>query len=339
MSKNSIFAPFLMAFGKMRETKEFQRDFYTGVGAGRILAVNPTRAEQNKILQSDANLDPINYVDTAKVKDAKGNEIEVPRVRITFIFRTDPKIACNNGIEFTHFITFFISKGYSYSSKNGVNKIQVIDRFGRTGWVTSEELKDHKIPMMNITKGLHAGTQRPANLDPMYRPCFIGEADFIENLRVFMNFPRPDVWDNDQQTYIMKTDEKELAESDCMLDDDTLNAMFKGDVSVIRDVIMSAPKNAYKLMFGVRTKEDGSLQQDVYTRMPVALAATSYKNLEKALLDDATANPPRHPNTFYKAGPLEKYSVQPTDYSEPEAPQENAPVEDLPEDTSPFPQF
>lgn len=326
----------LMAFGKVRETKESSRDFFTGVAAGNIIAVNPTRAEQNAILKSDASLDPINYVDTTKVKDSKGNEVEVPRVRVTFIFRTDPKIACNNGIEMTQFVSFFISKGYLYSHKDGVTKVQVIDRFGNTAWVTSEELKEHKIPTYTIKNGPHAGEVRETHIHPQYRPAYIGEPDLTANVKAFLNFPRPDTWDKDNQTYVFKTNEEELAESDCRLEVSDIEAMFKGDFSVIKDAIMGAPMNAYKLMFGVRTKNDGTLQQAVYTREPLALAVMNYKTLEKDLLDDASANPPRHPDTYYKPGPLEKYSVQPTDYSQvSEAPTQEV-VEDLPPDTSPF---
>ena len=332
-----------MAFGKVRETKEIQREYLQGVGAVNILAVNPTREEQNKILNSSANQEPIVYVDTTKVKDSKGVEKEVPRARVTFIVRTDPKVACNNGIETTQFVSIFISKGHLYSTKNGVTKIQVIDRFGRTAWVTSEELKDHKIPINNITKGKYAGTQRPANLDRVYRPAYIGEPELIEHIRLFLNFPRPDVWDREKETYVLKTDENALADSMCLLDN--VDALFNGDFSEVRDAIMGAPKNAYKLCFGVRIKNDGTLQQAVYTRVPIALSDTKYADLNASLISDATANPPRHADTFYKASNLEKYQAAPTDYStvpeQPEA-QVEAPAEapdDLPPDTPPFGDF
>lgn len=339
--KKKLYSHVFMAFGKMRETREFQRDFFTGVGAVNILAVNPDRKQQNEILKSDATLDPINYVDTTTVKDSKGNDVEVPRTRVTFIVRTDPKIACNNGIEMTQFVSFFISKGYLYSHKDGVTKVQVIDRFGRTAWVTSEELKEHKIPVLTIKKGERAGQTMLANLDKDYRPAYIGEPDLIENIRVFMNFPRPDVWDNEKRTYVMKTNEAELVDSDCSLSVEQFDQMFKGDFSCLKEPLESeaAKMNAYKLMFGVRTKNDGTLQQAVYTRKPIPLAVMNYKELDAALVSDAAANPPRHQDTFYKAGPLEKYSATPTDYSQvaaSEAPASEEVVDDLPPDTSPF---
>lgn len=351
MTKTKLYSHVFMAFGKSRETKEFQREYIKGVAAVNILAVNPTRAEQNQILKSEGSTDAINYVDTAKVKDAKGNEQEVPRVRVTFIVRTDPKIACNSGISSTQFVSIFLSKGYLYSHKeDGVTKIQVIDRFGRTAWATSEELKEHKIPMNTIRKGPDAGKKKPANIDKVYHPAYIGEPELIDHMKKFTNIPRPDVWDNDKRVWVMKTDPAELRDCEAMLEPEDFEKIFKGDVSVIRDAIMGAPMNAYKLMFGVRIKTDGTIQQAVYTRLPVNLAVTNYKDFEAALLEDAAANPPRHPDTSYKAGPLEKFVATPTDYSTVAAPEtsgasaeevpaEEPPMEDLPADTSPFPEF
>ena len=338
MTKIRLRSHILMAFGKARETRESQRDLFVGCGAVNILAVNPTRQEQNAILKSDANLDPINYVDTTTAKDSRGNEVEVPRVRITFITKTDPRIACNGGIDTTQFVSFFLTKSHLYSNKDGITKVQVIDRFGRTAWVTAEELKEHKIPVYTIKKGARAGQQMPANLDPQYHPAFVGEADLIEHMRQFLNMPRPDRWDNDAQTYVMKTNPQELADAESYFDSEQLEAMFKGDVSVVRDALMGAPKNAYKLLFGVRTKDDGTLQQAVYVSAPMNLAVSNYKAWEKMLLEDAAANPPRHPNVYYKAGPLEKYSATPTDYNNlPEASEEeSSPIDDLPVDSSPF---
>lgn len=330
----------LMAFGKARETREIQREYYKGCAAVNVLAVNPDRKEQNLILKSDSNLDPIVYTDTTTVKDAKGNDVEVPRVRITWIVKTDPRIACNNGIETTQFLSFFLAKGHIYSHKDGVTKVQVIDRFGRTAWVTSEELKEHRIPVYTIGKGPRAGQQMPANLDPQYHMAYIGEADLIAHMRAFLNFPRPDEWNNDAQTYIMKTDAQALADAESYFTEEDFQQMFSGDVSLVRNAIMGVDvrRNAYKLMFGVRTKDDGTLQQAIYMSAPQLLASRDYKAWEKMLMEDAVANPPRHPNVDYKAGSLEKYVATPTDYSSMGTSQtgEDIPEDDLPMDSSPF---
>lgn len=339
--KIKLRARILMAWGKVRETHETQRELLRGCAAVNVLAVNPDRKEQNLILKSDVNLDPIVYTDTTTVKDSKGNDVEVPRTRITWIVKTDPRIACNNGIETTQFLSFFLSKGYVYSHKDGVTKVQVIDRFGRTAWVTAEELKEHKIPVYKISKGPRAGQMMPANLDPQYHKAYIGEADLIAHMRAFLNFPRPDEWNNDAQTYVMKTNPQDLADAESYFTEEDFQKIFSGDVSLIKDTIMgvNVRRNAYKIMFGVKTKDDGTLQQAVYMSAPMNLAIRDYKAWEKMLMEDAAANPPRHPNIAYLAGPLEKYVAAPTDYSNMpsgDAGEPEAPVDDLPFDSSPF---
>ena len=241
-----------MAWGKVRETHETQRELLRGCAAVNVLAVNPDRKEQNLILKSDVNLDPIVYTDTTTVKDSKGNDVEVPRTRITWIVKTDPRIACNNGIETTQFLSFFLSKGYVYSHKDGVTKVQVIDRFGRTAWVTAEELKEHKIPVYKISKGPRAGQMMPANLDPQYHKAYIGEADLIAHMRAFLNFPRPDEWNNDAQTYVMKTNPQDLADAD-------INGMLDN----VNKLVVSSEKNLGDALHTITEIDIKSLNESI----------------------------------------------------------------------------
>lgn len=324
-----------MALGKSHESKEFTRDFFKGVGAVNILAVNPSREEQNSILKTDRNTDPINYVGTTKVKDAQGNEIEVPQVRIVFVVRTDPKIACNNGIETVQLVSFFVSKTKWWNKD--FTKFQVIDDYGRTAWVTPEEFEAHKIPTYVVKTGEHAGETRPISISPEYRAAYQGEDDLMKNIKAFLVIDRPDPWDNTAKRYVMSKDEAYLKDCTCLLE--TWDNIFKGDVSEIRDAIMSVPQQAYKLMFGVRTRQDGTQNQVFYVREPLTLATTKYDVLQKDLMSDMVAN--LHTDTVYKAGPLEKFTLTPTDYSQQNesaaVPSEE--VDDLPpDDTNPFEQ-
>ena len=324
-----------MALGKSHESKEFTRDFFKGVGAVNILAVNPSREEQNSILKTDRSTDPINYVGTTKVKDAQGNEIEVPQVRIVFVVRTDPKIACNNGIETTQLVSFFVSKTKWWNKD--FTKFQVIDDYGRTAWVTPEEFEAHKVPTYVVKTGEHAGETRQINISPKYRAAYQGEDDLMKNIKAFLVIGRPDPWDNAAKQYVMSKDPQVLADAECLLD--SWDNIFKGDVSEIRNAIMSVPQQAYKLMFGVRTRQDGTQNQVFYVREPLTLATMKYDILQKDLVSDMVAN--LHTDTVYKAGPLEKFTLTPTDYSQlnesAAAPSEE--VDDLPpDDTNPFEQ-
>lgn len=321
----------LMALGKVNESKEPERTLVKGVGAVHILAVNPTREEQNKILGSNRSNEPINYVGTTTVKDAMGNDVEVPQVRITFIVRTDPTIACNNGIEYTTMVSFFIAKAPWYDGKG--TKYQVIDQYGRTAWVTPAEAKDKKIPTYTVKSGEHAGEERNMNITADYRASYRGESDLMEHIKEFFAMDRPDPWNNEVKAYVMSKDAAYLKDCECILD--TWENIFKGNVSEIRNPIMKIPNQAYKLMFGVKTNNDGTQSQVVYMSMPHRLSNMKYDDLEAALVKDAVAG--YHPNVEYKAGPLEKYTVKPTDYSQETPAETTEVVEDLPPDTSPFP--
>lgn len=322
-----------MALGKTHEAREFVRELYKGVGAVNILAVNPTREEQNRILNSERSTEPINYIGTTKVKDAQGNEIEVPQVRITFIVRTDPEIACNNGIETTQLVSFFISKTKWWNKD--FTKFQVIDKYGRTAWVTPEEFEAHKVPTYTVKAGELAGETRQINISADYRAAYQGEDDLMKNIKAFLVISRPDPWDNATKQYVMSKDPQVLADAECLLD--TWDDIFKGDVSEIRDAIMSVPKQAYRLMFGVRTRQDGTQNQVFYIREPLTLATMKYDTLQKDLVSDMVAN--LHTDTVYKAGPLEKFTLAPTDYSQQdvESQAESTDDNDLPaDDTNPF---
>lgn len=330
MTKRKAFS--FMAVGKGHESKEFTREFFKGVGAVNILAVNPTREEQNKILNSDRT-EPIEYVGSATVQDALGNDVEVPQVRITFIVRTDPKIACNNGITTTQLVTFFITKARWWNKAH--TKFQVIDRYGRTAWVTQEEYEAYKIPTYIVKSGEHAGETREMSICSDYRPAYRGEDELMSNVKAFLVIDRPDPWNPKTERYEMSKDPAYLDDCQCLFE--SWDEIFKGNVTEIRNALMGAPQQAYKLMFGVRTKSDGTQSQVFYTRRPLTLSTMKYDTLNKDLMSDMVNN--LHTDTVYKAGPLEKYTLEPTDYSQQapaEAPAEAETVDDLPPDTNPF---
>lgn len=345
-----------MAIAKgVEKTKEVEVKRYVGVGAFGLLAVNPSRAEQNKLFNaSNAPTEEIVYTGTTKAKDAKGNELEVPQIRLNFVIKTDPAIACNNGIDMSLNYTIFLAKGYRYSNKDGVMKVQVVDKFGRFGWVSAEELKAHKVPVYTIKKGEHAGEKRPASLDSDYRKAYIGEEQLYKFIKAILGIEEPHYWDNDAKMFVDITDPNKLnsGDYDCRFDAESIEAFIKGNIAELKDALLQQPNNRVKLMVGVRTAQDGKQYQCVYGNHPLMLSNTNYKSLEQDLLADATANPPRHPNEYYKAVNLEEYKIAATSYSTPSqaegvdpyaAPEEedlpadeDLPAGDTPMDEEPF---
>lgn len=307
-----------MAVARGKEaTHEVERKYVTGIGAVGILAVNPTREENNNLFKiaNPAKTDPIEYVGTATVKNSKGDEVEVPQVRITFVVETDPTIPCNNGKTIRTTYTHFITKGYRYSNKDGVLKVQVIDNYGRTGWVTPEELKEHKVPILTIKKGARAG-QTFSPIVANYHPAYIGEPELVKTIIALLALPDVNNWEEKDGERIptLKTDPKELAESECLLE--KVDDYFKGDVSEIKDIVMFQPKNRFKIPFGVRTDKDGNLRQTVFTGYPMKLTLMDYSGFERFMLKEHNEN--RHMSETYTYNGLTDFSVTPTNYAQTE---------------------
>ena len=303
-----------MAVAMGQEAKEVVSTRYIGITAAHVLGVNLTRQEQNAILEQDYTQDEIKYVGEGTVKDKNNNDVKVPQIRISVLMETNPKIACNAGLKTTFFVNFFLNKAAVYSFKNGVTKLQVIDKYGRTAWVTPEQLSQHIVPEYIIQNGPRAGQSVKANIVPEYRAAYSGEESLVKFIIALLNIPRPDVWDAEKKTYVMKTDAKELAKSECLLDN--IAKYFDGNVSEIQKVLNFQKNNDVKLLLGVRTAKDGAQYQDVYTQMPLKLSITNYKVWEEALKDDKANN--RHPNTEYRVCDLCEFKAEATNYAEPE---------------------
>ena len=296
-----------MAVGKGRAaTEEVVAKRLQGVAAGTIEAVNPDlKALKELFPHSQATEEP-KYVGTTTVKNSKDMDVEVPQVRISLIFKTDPAISTNNGIEATINIPIFLAKGYSYSHKNGITKVQVIDKYGRTGWATQEEIKTHAIPQY---------ANGPANIDKDYHPCYIGEDELVSLIIAYLGLPRPDVWNDDTKKFEMKTKEEELAESVCLLDH--MDDYFKGDLSELREILAYQPDNRVKVVLGIRTSSNGNQYQAAYTKQWIKLGTSNYKSVIKAIEDaeKAARDNGREPSTQYVVGALEEVSLKATNYA------------------------
>ena len=270
-----------MAVAMGSESKEIEVERLIGIAAPKVLAVNPTRAEKNKILEQSFTDEEIKYVGETQVKNKDNQDINVPQIRIDILMKTDPEVACNSGLEKTFTVSYFISKSAYYSFKDPANPtMQVIDKYGRTAWVTPAQAKDHIVPEYIIKNGPRAGQTMKANICPDYRPAYIGEEDLVKFIIALLNIPRPDVWDAEKKTYVMKTDPKELAKSECLLDD--IKKYFEGNVSEVSKIVKFQPNNKLKLLLGVRTAQNGAQYQAVYTAMPLKLSVTNYKVWEDA---------------------------------------------------------
>lgn len=278
-----------LAIGKTQEsteTQEFKK--YVGVGSSYVVAVNPTKKELEEIYGHEMANDPEYVVDTDNGKEA----------RITFIVKTDPNIC--NGIEITNRVMFTLRNAPAYNKDQ--SKVQVIDKYGNTTWANTEDAK--------AGKKLFSTTGKELKIDSSYRMACVGEADLIAFLKAYLNV-------GDAFNYVNDSWVKKDNADDFLFGLEHIKDYFSGNFSEIKDAIALQPNNKVKLLYGVRTKDDGKQYQTVATRNGMVLlnsaGSKALDKLEKDLINAKNAG--SYASTDFRVQPLAEYSVEPTDLS------------------------
>ena len=285
MKNNKVF----MAFGKaIASSEEFVAKRYIGVAPVYVVAVNPTKKEMESIYNTTIEDEP-NYLGQAE--DREGNKVD--NVRIDFIIKTD---ANKVGEEVISKLTFFLQKGYRYNGDK--TKVQIIDKYGRTAWVTTEQAKNHEIPMYS---------NGPANIDKDYRPCVIGEEALINVLKTYLGIQN--VMKCVNGTWEMKENPEDYEAKLEHIQD-----YFKGDFSELKGLVALMPENKIKVMFGVRTANDGKQYQTTYSNMVLSNRTTDYSKLD-ADLQERKSNG-AFATTEFSVCDFKEFTVEPTTFEE-----------------------
>lgn len=278
-----------MAIAKgVESTESTQIKRYYGVAPVYVLGVNPTKDKLEELYGTTLNEEP-NYMGTTT--DADGNE--VPQVRIDFIVKTD-EVKC--GVDMTTKVTFFIRNQVRYNKDK--SKVQVIDKYGRTAWVTKNEMLNHSIPVYK---------SGPANLDKDYRPCFYGEENLTKFIKAYLGIPdamlyKDGVW--------VKADNLD----DCEIRLDHIQDYFKGDFNELEGAIKLQPNNKVKVLFGVKVTPDNKQYQTTYTEMFLKNNANKLTNLEKDVNERKAAG--AYSNIEFVIEGIKEYTVEPTTFQE-----------------------
>lgn len=274
-----------MAFAAGKESTEggvVKR--YIGVAPVKVLATNPTKAELEALYNTTLEKD-VEYIGSQDVEGKK-----VPYARIDFIVKTDSEKS--NGIEMTTKVTYFIRKEYRFNRDQ--SKVQVIDKYGRTAWVTKEQANAHEIPMYK---------NGPANLDAGYRPAYVGEEDLTNFIKTYLNIPSVQKYVNGKWEMVDNP-----AECEARLDE--IDKLFAGDFKGLKEIMSYQPNNKVKVMFGVRTADDGKQYQTAYTQMVLRNGVTDFSKLD-ADLQERKLNG-AYPSTDFEAVTIHEYNVDST---------------------------
>lgn len=267
-----------MAFGKSNETKEFTGSFtkYEGFGISKVLAVNPTKAELEKILGREIANEPV-YVD----KDANG----IDRVKLSFVMQTVPEK--NNGIETITIGNLWLKKQTRVSQ---AGKTQMIDKYGNCKWLFKEDLNSPIDAFDNASA----------------RPTCNGEEEFIDFLRTLANIDRAIKYNKDTNTWSFI--DGNLADCECRIDN--MAKLFAGDVSEIRAALADVPNNTINALYYVSTT-NGKEYQNVCLNKVATTYARNLNFIRDYVLDKQQSG--GYPGVVFNFNDLHEYVVAPTD--------------------------
>lgn len=279
-----------MAIAKGKESVEVDFKRYIGVAPCYIKGINPTKSELEKIFGNTQEKDP-EYVGEVEV-DEGGSKVKCPNARITFLTLPDPE---KTGLDIKPInVTMFLQKRFRYNRDK--SKVQVIDKYGRTAWVTVEQAKNHEIPVYS---------NGPANLDKDYRPAYVGEEDLTNFLIAYLNIPSVMRYNNQEgKWYLVDNPE----DSECRLDH--IEDYFKGDFSELRSAISLQPTNKVKILFGIRTDAEGRQYQTAYTQMFLKNNVSDYSKLDANVQERKNAG--AYSTTEFSVADFHEYSVKST---------------------------
>ena len=286
-----------MAFSKgIQSTEGAEVKRFIGVASCFVAGVNPTKEELEKFYGRTIDSAP-QYI--TEVSDNNGGTI--PQVRIDFLVVADPDKYKKNGtpINFKSKVTIFLRKQFVEGSIS--HKFQIIDKYGRTAWATQEDIDAKRIPVYSNGK--------QANIDINYHKAYRGEEDLINFLIAYINIPPCQKYVNGE--WVMN-DASELPNSEAYLEH--IEDYFKGNFKELREILKYQPKNKVKVLFGIRTADDGRQFQTSYSRMFLKNSVTNYGKLAREVAN--TQNNGGEKNVEYDVQDLHEYEVKATNFEE-----------------------
>ena len=278
-----------LAIGKTQESTEATEGFkrYVGLAGSHVLAVCPKKAKLDELMGFESQSEP-EYLK----EDDQGKQ-----AIITFIVRTDPET--NNGIEITNKATIILRPTPAYNKDQ--SKVQVIDQYGNFTWADTEVAKA-------------GGKIEHATKLDKYRMACVGECALVDFLKKYLVVP--DAYDYKNGAWVKKENGKA---EEGLFGLEHLKDYFKGDFSEIAEAIALQPNNKIKLLYGVKTNDEGKQYQTICTREQMTLSNGAGSNallkLEKTLSD--AKNNGSFSNIEYKVQELAEYTVQPTNLEKP----------------------
>ena len=303
--KKTINAVSFLAIGKTQESKETQEfKRYIGYSNSYVLAVNPTKAELERLYGRQMEKDP-EYV---------GEDEQGKFLRLDFIVKTDPKdggkpnkatgeIEGGHGIEtINHFM--IIMRPTPAVNQEG-DQVTIIDNYGNYARMLKADADAHKKPVSINGKDLRVDTD--------YKIACVGQDILTHFLKTYLGMGNGFNYING--TWV----KKDNADEEDTFKLEKLKNYFTGDISEIREILALRPNNKIKLLYGIRTTDDGKEYQQICTRDKFILRNNATQDVIAKMdgkLKDAYSGG-SFPNVQYRVQLLAEYDVQPTNLEQP----------------------
>lgn len=252
---------------------------FVGVGSFRVLGVNPNKTEFEEFFGRSLDKEPEYLKD--KLDENDGNK-PYKQLRLSFVIQADKQYEDGKPIKenaalaepLKTTVNFFIDSRYFYNRDK--TKVQVIDKYGRTAWVTIEQCKNHQIPVYS---------NGPAKLDADYRPCFRGEEELTQFIDNYLNITPVETYNTNTGQWIPNPHPE-----DCEGWLENVKDYFTGNISKLKEYCSYMPTNRVKLLLGVRTDDQGRQFNTVYTRLTMRNGAKSYTRLKDNIEGNQSAS-------------------------------------------------
>lgn len=262
---------------------------FVGVGSFRVLGVNPTKEELSKFYGRDVQKEPEYLKDKVDEKDG-GKPYK--QLRVTFMIQADPlfedgkpnKTNAKLKEPFKTTVSFYIDSRYRYGKEK--SKVEVMDKYGRTAWVTVEQAKNHQIPVYK---------NGPARLDADYHPMVRGEEALTQFILNYLNVTPIETYNKNTGEWIVNSHPE-----DCEGNLYRIKDYFKGDISELKEYCQMMPTNRVKLCVGVQTDDQGNQYNTVYSGMSMRNGAKSYTAIKDTIDGDEYGSK----NTVFSNDPL-----------------------------------
>lgn len=280
-----------LTVGKINDTDATSRDFkrYVGYASSYIKGFNPTKEESDAFMGFESSFEP------EYTKEEDGVKV----ANIHFLVETDPDLC--GGIDLKQKAMFTLRLRPALSSDG--TTVQVIDDFGNYAKMNYEDAKAHK-PLPGDRK-----------IDQTrYRIACDGEVDLTVFLKKLLGISNS--LDYKNGVWVVKDGARD-SETGSMFRLDNIKDYFNGDFSEIQKALAMNPKGKIKLLYGVKTKEDGKQIQTVCTNADIVLR-NNHTKTEFTKAAENLSYKKEHgkwANIEYVAQPLAEYDVQPTAFS------------------------